>query len=267
MHSRKLLDLLVVGLGALSVAEATFINAKSGGRNVKAIQHRQAEDEGTVAAASTSSPDVVVPPPSSTPVVSSPPPKSTTTLPPTTTPSSTTQPPPPKSTTTTPSPLPPTPTTTPTSSTPAPPPDSTTPPPDQQTSEPTTFTITSVVTKTNSDGTKSTLTSETVTTQTPGLAQNNNGSGNSGMSTTTRNTVIGVVVGVGGAIVLAGLAFVAWRIWGRKRGQDENDGLMDYSSPNDGKSEVGGSMTGRTPFQSTLESYHAPTQVNQAANF
>jgi hypothetical protein len=86
------------------------------------------------------------------------------------------------------------------------------------------------------------------------------------MSPQTRNTVIGVVVGVGGAIILGGLALVAWRIWGRKKHQEESDGLMDYGSTAE-KPESGGSMTGRTPFQSTLESYHAPTQVNTAANF
>lgn len=113
-----------------------------------------------------------------------------------------------------------------------------------------------------------TYTSETKTTQTAGLADSgSNGSQSSGMSTTTRNTVIGVVVGVGGAIILGGLALVAWRIWGRKKHQEEHDGLMDYGSAIESKPDTSGSMAGRTPFQSTLESYHAPTQVNTAANF
>lgn len=125
--------------------------------------------------------------------------------------------------------------------------------------------ITTIVTKTLADGSQVTLTSETPN-PTPGLANNNSSGQSSGMSTQTRNTVIGVVVGVGGAIILGGLALVAWRIWGRKKHQDENDGLMDYGSTVE-KPETVGSMTGRTPFQSTLESYHAPTQVNTAANF
>lgn len=75
-----------------------------------------------------------------------------------------------------------------------------------------------------------------------------------------------MVVGVGGAIILGGLALVAWRIWGRKKHHEENVGLMDYGSAAE-KPDTGGSMAGRTPFQSTLESYHAPTQVNTAANF
>jgi len=106
-----------------------------------------------------------------------------------------------------------------------------------------------------------------VSTSPPDLANNGNSGQASGMSTQTRNTVIGVVVGVGGAIILGGLALVAWRIWGRKKHQDENDGLMDYGNTTEVSEPVGGSMAGRTPFQSTLESYHAPTQVNTAANF
>lgn len=89
-----------------------------------------------------------------------------------------------------------------------------------------------------------------------------------GMTPQTRNTVIGVVVGVGGAIILGGLGFVAWRIWGRKKAVEESDDLMDYPSTAGGeKPDTGNSMNGRTPFQSTLESYHAPTQVNTASNF
>jgi hypothetical protein len=92
------------------------------------------------------------------------------------------------------------------------------------------------------------------------------------MTETTRNTVIGVVVGVGGAIILGGLAFVAWRMWGRKKAQEEtDDGLMSYGggayhAPE--KSDAGTSTTtSRTPFQTTLENYHAPTHVNASSNF
>jgi len=129
--------------------------------------------------------------------------------------------------------------------------------------------ITEVITTTYADGSKSTFTSEILTTSTPGLADDGkkNDSG-SGLSPQSRNTIIGVVVGVGGAIILGGLAFVAFRIWGRKKQQEENDGLMDYGSVGTAeKPDTVGSQSGRTPFQSTLESYHAPGQVNQAANF
>ena len=93
------------------------------------------------------------------------------------------------------------------------------------------------------------------------------------MTTKPRNTIIGVVVGVGGAIALAVIGLVAYRIWGRRKSAEENDGLMDYGpgyNANEAKSDAGAPSTvgtGRSPFQSTLESYHAPTQVNTASNF
>ncbi|KAK0717088.1 hypothetical protein B0T26DRAFT_751193 [Lasiosphaeria miniovina] len=149
------------------------------------------------------------------------------------------------------------------------PPPSTSPPPStdkSSSSSEVVETTTETYTTTNSDGSKSTVTTKSLTTSTAGLVSNDSGQ-SSGMSTQTRNTVIGVVVGVGGAIILGGLAFVAFRIWGRKKTPDADDGLMDYNSTADKTTETSGSMTGRTPFQSTLESYHAPTQVNTASNF
>ncbi|KAK2608462.1 hypothetical protein QQS21_003032 [Conoideocrella luteorostrata] len=127
-----------------------------------------------------------------------------------------------------------------------------------------------VVTSTRSDGSKATMTSTTTTTSTPGLSSGD--SETSGMTPKTRNTVIGVVVGVGGAIVLGALGLVAYRIWGRKKQSEENDGLMDYdmsATPGAEKSERGSSAGGnqRTPFQSTLENYHQPGQVNASSNF
>jgi hypothetical protein len=88
------------------------------------------------------------------------------------------------------------------------------------------------------------------------------------MSTQTRNTVIGVAVGVGGAIVLAGLSLVAWRIWGRKKAAaDESDDLMGRGYSGHGEKE-GASTVGSSPFQSTLESYHNPSRpVNASSNF
>jgi outer membrane biosynthesis protein TonB len=146
------------------------------------------------------------------------------------------------------------------------------------TSEPSRVVSTSiqVVTRTNGDGTRETFTSTTRTTSTPGL--NGEASTESqGMSTNTRNTIIGVVVGVGGAILLGALAIVWWRLRSRKRQAEENDGLMSYDNGvGNGmeKSERGSSPPGtvgshsqRNPFQSTLENYHQPTAVNPSSNF
>jgi hypothetical protein len=90
------------------------------------------------------------------------------------------------------------------------------------------------------------------------------------MSPKTKTTVIGVVVGVGGVIVLAGLFVVAWRIWGRKKNEDESDGLMGFRSGSAGH-EKSSSVSGNgpaNPFQSTLENYHNPARnVNASSNF
>jgi hypothetical protein len=90
------------------------------------------------------------------------------------------------------------------------------------------------------------------------------------MSPKTKNTIIGVVVGVGGFIVLAGLGLVAYRIWGRKKVDEDNDGLMSYQmgsgAPEKTTSSAGGASN--NPFQSTLETYHNPARnVNASSNF
>ncbi|KAK3393110.1 hypothetical protein B0H63DRAFT_516316 [Podospora didyma] len=269
MHLKTICDLLVVGLSAISVAEATFVN---GGivvdRNGRQIQRRQESDESKTANAATSSAPTSAPtvPPSPSTSSTPAPPKSTSTPP---SPSSSTPPPPPPSSTPTSaarpsssSPLPP-------DVTSSPPAASTTPPPETKdsTTKPSQIvdTITETFTSTLEDGSTITSTKTSTKTSNPTLSDGTTNQ-SQGMTPQTRNTVIGVVVGVGGAIILAGLAFVAYRVWGRKKSQLEDDGLGDYTSTAD-KSEATGSMSGRTPFQSTLESYHAPTQVNTASNF
>ncbi|KAK4043734.1 hypothetical protein C8A01DRAFT_32052 [Parachaetomium inaequale] len=267
MQLTRALELLVLGLSAMSVAEATFVGVKGAGREVKGIQQRQADDAANTDAANTDAAATTEADPPKT-TSSSVPAETTSSAPQTiaTTSSSSVKPPVTSSQASeTPAPS----TSKAPSSTTKDTPQSSSKPPSETTSaaetqqEASTFIITTVVTTTDENGSAVTYTRSTTT---PGLAGDSSGQA-SGMSTQTRNTVIGVVVGVGGAIILGGLALVAWRIWGRKKHQEENDGLMDYGSAIESKPESGGSMAGRTPFQSTLESYHAPTQVNTAANF
>jgi hypothetical protein len=90
------------------------------------------------------------------------------------------------------------------------------------------------------------------------------------MSQSTKTTIIGVCVGIGGAVVLGALFFVAWRLWGRKRIGDESDGLMGFrSGVNNGHEKSNsGSGPALNPFQSTLENYHNPARnVNASSNF
>jgi len=92
------------------------------------------------------------------------------------------------------------------------------------------------------------------------------------MSDSTKKTVIGVVVGVGGAIILAGLGIVAYRIWGRKKNEDESDGLMGFRTGSAGHEKTGSlsspGVPPANPFQTTLDQYHNPNRhVNASSNF
>ncbi|KAI0999037.1 hypothetical protein K3495_g9159 [Podosphaera aphanis] len=131
--------------------------------------------------------------------------------------------------------------------------------------------ITSVVTVSGSVVTTvSSSTTEVPVSQPTGVQPSPDpGASSSGMSTKTRNTIIGVVVGVGGTALLAGLSIVAWRIWGRKKDADEDHGLMDFRTGSPGKEKAlgAGNVRSANPFQSTLENYHNPTRVNASSNF
>ena len=100
----------------------------------------------------------------------------------------------------------------------------------------------------------------------PGLNGGSGDNSSSGLSKGQKNTIIGVVVGVVGALVLGGLAFAAWRVWGKKKsGADDDD--TDYIN---GVSEAKPSSdpSENTPFRSTLDQYHNPTgRVNASSNF
>ncbi|QSZ37368.1 hypothetical protein DSL72_009466 [Monilinia vaccinii-corymbosi] len=103
-------------------------------------------------------------------------------------------------------------------------------------------------------------------TTTPYLTDDTSTDSSKGMSTTTRNTVIGVVVGLGGVILLGGLFVVAWRVWGRPKKEDES-GLMSGYDPVSTGIEKSEGAPAPNPFQSTLEGYHQPGRGNVAANF
>ncbi|KAL9042190.1 MAG: hypothetical protein Q9180_000770 [Flavoplaca navasiana] len=98
--------------------------------------------------------------------------------------------------------------------------------------------------------------------------ENESGSTKSGLDPSQKRIVIGVVVGIGGAILLGGIAIVAWRIWGRKgRTTDDDNDLMD-SHPGSSGHEKHSSVSGQSPFRSTLDQYHNQTgPVNTASNF
>ena len=72
--------------------------------------------------------------------------------------------------------------------------------------------------------------------------------------------------GVGGALFLGGLAFVAWRMWGKKKG-DQDEDAYDPNAHH-GEEKLSGTSTDQSPFRSTLDQYHGPgSNVNTASNF
>jgi hypothetical protein len=76
------------------------------------------------------------------------------------------------------------------------------------------------------------------------------------------------VGGVGGALLLAGLAYTAWRIWGKKKNLHDDD-LYD-PNVNEGKlSTSEGTTDGNSGVfgNQRLEQYHQPGPVNTASNF
>ena len=73
------------------------------------------------------------------------------------------------------------------------------------------------------------------------------GSGSSGLSPKTKSVVGGVVGGVGGAILLGGLAIVFWRVWGKTRRSRNVEN--DFVDPQAG-AEKTSSISGISPFVS-----------------
>lgn len=127
-------------------------------------------------------------------------------------------------------------------------------------------TITSYAT---SDG--STVANVMTTTSTPVAEPSLNadkGSGSSGVSSSDKKIIIGVVVGVGGAILIGALGLVFWRIHKKRNEQfgDEDD-LMGGTAVGSGPREKAPSPAGTTPFKNTLDQYHNPGPVNAASNF
>lgn len=85
------------------------------------------------------------------------------------------------------------------------------------------------------------------------------------MSSNTKAIIGGVVGGVGGALLLAGLGYTAWRIWGKKKNLHDEDAF----DPNIGQDKLSSSTAdnSNSPFNRTLDQYHNPGPVNQASNF
>jgi len=79
-------------------------------------------------------------------------------------------------------------------------------------------------------------------TTTPALLSGGEG-GATGLSSKAKGIIGGVVGGIGGAILLGGIALVCWRIWGRKKNTPDtyddfrSEGTAVASSPGHKESE------------------------------
>lgn len=107
-------------------------------------------------------------------------------------------------------------------------------------------------------------------TSTPSLNGSGDGSnGSSGLSSSSKKVIGGVVGGVGGAIILGGIGLVIWRVWGRKRAAPEDDNLMGGGNSAMLTKEERISHGGSTSISDGLERYRDPAQhnVNTASNF
>jgi hypothetical protein len=111
--------------------------------------------------------------------------------------------------------------------------------------------------------TSSTVVPTTTNVDPATLPDGDNGGGSSGLSESAKKTIGGVVGGIGGALLLAGLGYTAWRIWGKKKTLHDDD-LYD---PNHQEKLSTSTDNQSTPFRNNLEQYHQPGPVNTASNF
>jgi hypothetical protein len=103
-------------------------------------------------------------------------------------------------------------------------------------------------------------------TESPTPQDSNNGN-DSGLSDSNKKVIGGVVGGVGGALLLGGIALVFWRMKKRqsKVTADDDDLNLNTGAALGDKPQNG---TGASPFQSNLDQYHNPgARPNAAANF
>lgn len=135
--------------------------------------------------------------------------------------------------------------------------------------------VTSVGTATYTDG-------QSTSTSAPGLAQGYGG-GSSSLSSVGKKVIAGIVGGVGGALLLAGIGYVVYRVWFRKNRHEANEDdyfVVDNSTSQKGRSASGGwgptTMTDKfsepldrykSPTSPQSTSYKSPSTLNAASNF
>ncbi|KAF2771378.1 hypothetical protein EJ03DRAFT_342398 [Teratosphaeria nubilosa] len=98
-------------------------------------------------------------------------------------------------------------------------------------------------------------------TLTPSLA-NGGGSGDN-LSTSSKKIIGGVIGGIGGAVLIGGLAVVAWRLWGKKKDREAlpQDDFLDSQNDSIRREKRGSGQ----PLSGSYQNPNGP--VNTASNF
>lgn len=127
---------------------------------------------------------------------------------------------------------------------------------DQQITQVSTGTSTSVAT-----------TGQVTFTEAPTEQQGNNQGSDGGISDSDKKIIGGVVGGVGGALLLGGIALVFWRMKKRQaRVQADDDDLMAGTGAALGDKPQ--NSPGSAPYGSNMDQYSSPSgRPNAAANF
>ncbi|KAM3420713.1 hypothetical protein BST61_g3963 [Cercospora zeina] len=110
----------------------------------------------------------------------------------------------------------------------------------------------------------------------PSIQESGSGGGGGGLSSSSQKIIGGVVGGIGGAILVGGLALVAFRIWGKKKAQKE--AAMDpfYGAGVDSQNDSVRKSSPQLAAGTGLERYQQPHNnpgvvnpgsVNTASNF
>jgi len=137
------------------------------------------------------------------------------------------------------------------------------------------ITIFSTITSGTNTGQVSSSVFTSTTVETP-IVQASSGGQNQGpnsrseaLKPATRNTIIGAVVGVGGALLVGGLVIFAWRLKRRRVNPvDEDDLMRRDGSPLAAGRDMRTTSPEESPFKSTLDQYHKPPgTVNASSNF
>lgn len=99
----------------------------------------------------------------------------------------------------------------------------------------------------------------------PSLA--NAGGDGSNLSDSTKKIIGGVVGGIGGAILIGGLAFVAWRLWGKKKQEQQQEDMYSNDSLSAQKRYSENTLMTDAAYSTNAPYSNSSRPVNTASNF